>query len=818
MVSSSMPSHSSDPATLNFVSSLMASPVHQVPHNLDRDDSTEFVEDVDEFDQNHHNDAHVSVDIEGSSQCVEVEQTEAFSVFISPSGSKIWIPSVPVEIKPVIGTVFYSWEQVMYFYGRYAKIAGFSVRVGQSKKWKGVVTNKYLRCNKAGKPQYKRKFDVTHEDMIRQCTYTQCDCEAQISVSICRQSGSFKIIKFNEHHNHCLIDNFNQDLSKVSRKLTFSTKQFIHNMSLNRIGPVKAHRVMVSLMGGHHKVNGTPTDFKNFSQSVRMYIGDRDSQILIDRLTDRSKEIPEFYFDYYVSDGKLQCMFWADEVSKLNYKKFGDVVSFDATYQTNRYNMIFVPFTGVNNHKLCVSFGAGLILSETTESYKWLLQQFLQAHGKQPTLVLTDQDPAMRQAILQVWRETRHRYCIWHIMRKLPAKIAPDLLQNSTLRSSLHRLVWSIYMKPETFETRWQELIVKYSLQNINWLKEMYAVRERWVPAYFRDLPMCCLLKTTSCSESTNASFKVNSTSANTLVQFMLCFETVVESQRYRNRAADFKSNNRSFFSESGLLIEKDAFDIYTQAVFKDVQKEICRGKHACFISDTEFDADVFVYSVSHLCKRNAVKHTFKVNFDKRDKSCSCSCMSFTRIGYLCRHIFHIYRVNQVEKIPNAYIFARWRKDALPKRIFDIENRYGVDTSLQSTTRNEILELVAECVDSIRSDTKKLVSFANNIREIKSKLFETPPSQSSSEDVNLSIIEELVGQSIAVEPTVSNPPAVQNKGRGKVRRMIPPAENQINKPPKVARLCKNCNKYVTTHDSRNCKKWHEENGAVEQGM
>ncbi|KAL4582906.1 hypothetical protein LXL04_007467 [Taraxacum kok-saghyz] len=32
---------------------------------------------------------------------------------------------------------------------------------------------------------------------------------------------------------------------------------------------------------------------------------------------------------------QLNAMFWADETAKLNYKEFGDVVSFDATFRTN---------------------------------------------------------------------------------------------------------------------------------------------------------------------------------------------------------------------------------------------------------------------------------------------------------------------------------------------------------------------------------------------------------------------------------------------------------------------------------------------------
>ncbi|OMO51407.1 hypothetical protein CCACVL1_29812 [Corchorus capsularis] len=34
----------------------------------------------------------------------------------------------------------------------------------------------------------------------------------------------------------------------------------------------------------------------------------------------------------------------------MAYQYFGDAVTFDATYLTNKYGMPFVPFTGVNHH------------------------------------------------------------------------------------------------------------------------------------------------------------------------------------------------------------------------------------------------------------------------------------------------------------------------------------------------------------------------------------------------------------------------------------------------------------------------------------
>jgi hypothetical protein len=56
-------------------------------------------------------------------------------------------------------------------------------------------------------------------------------------------------------------------------------------------------------------------------------------------------------------NGKLVSLFWADATSRKNYNHFGYLVSFNATYSTNQYNMKFTPFIGVNYHMQSVFSG-----------------------------------------------------------------------------------------------------------------------------------------------------------------------------------------------------------------------------------------------------------------------------------------------------------------------------------------------------------------------------------------------------------------------------------------------------------------------------
>ncbi|XP_076914930.1 protein FAR1-RELATED SEQUENCE 2-like [Bidens hawaiensis] len=192
------------------------------------------------------------------------------------------------------------------------------------------------------------------------------------------------------------------------------------------------------------------------------------------------------FLNYFVSPTSQENVF--SNQTSLGQNDVVSPVSIEPTILVGTcvYKMIFVPFTGIDHHNKCVTFGAALISSETIDSYKWLLQSFLNCHGQQPKLVLSDQDPSMRQAVVQV---------------------SGDVIENTNVRSRIHRLVWNMFITPDTFESRWHYLIEKFGLQENEWLNDMFDIRDCWVPAYFQEIPFCCLMKTTSRCESSNATF-----------------------------------------------------------------------------------------------------------------------------------------------------------------------------------------------------------------------------------------------------------------------------------------------------------------------
>ncbi|XP_071687986.1 protein FAR1-RELATED SEQUENCE 5-like [Rutidosis leptorrhynchoides] len=137
------------------------------------------------------------------------------------------------------------------------------------------------------------------------------------------------------------------------------------------------------------------------------------------------------------------------------------------------YDMKFIPFTGIDNHKKCVTFGAALLAKEDADSYKWLCEAFKKAFPEEPQIVLTDHDSSMIVAIEVVFKKARHRLCMWHVTEKITNKIGPAI-SNVSFKDSISQIVWTDKLDPDDFDKRWFSIVARYKLEDNEWLNEMF--------------------------------------------------------------------------------------------------------------------------------------------------------------------------------------------------------------------------------------------------------------------------------------------------------------------------------------------------------
>ncbi|WMV13643.1 hypothetical protein MTR67_007028 [Solanum verrucosum] len=167
----------------------------------------------------------------------------------------------------------------------------------------------------------------------------------------------------------------------------------------------------------------------------------------------RSEEMKDGEFFYVIDTddaARLRNVVWVHTHCKYAYREFSDVVCFDTTYLVNQWRMPFASFVG----------------------------------NVPPTAILTDQCESIKVAIAEVLPETIHRYCIWHIMTKLPAKLK-GVLDFKIAKAEFKSIIYN-NITIHKFEGKWVAFIQKYELQDRLWFHNLYSEKEKWVPVFLK--------------------------------------------------------------------------------------------------------------------------------------------------------------------------------------------------------------------------------------------------------------------------------------------------------------------------------------------
>ncbi|KAJ9562243.1 hypothetical protein OSB04_007403 [Centaurea solstitialis] len=350
-------------------------------------------------------------------------------------------------------------------------------------------------------------------------------------------------------------------------------------------------------------------------------------------------------------------------------------------------------------------------------------------------------------------------------------QFSTELLNGTSFRKEMNKIVWDVQLDPEEFEHKWNVLMEEYSLSGDKWLQALFNIRRSWIPAYFKHLPMCSLMKTTSRSESINSFFNSFSHYGNTLV-----FLLTVLMLRWTSNVS---------LKEALIILQSPHFRTWN-----------------CSIENVDSEGDVNSYKIAHKDKASNVKCHHKVVEDKKQSIIFCSCNNFIRCGLLCRHIFKVLLNINVEKIPEKYILRRWRRDLIPRDLQHTRLRYGDLDEEQEKMFNEVLCTVENCLGRLRCHKEELARFTESVRILKKQVDVSFPNENASSS-KVDTIVDLIGVSQPDNVEIYPPTGIRNKGCGKGKRLVGAGEVASNKASRHKRLCRSCGKLVN-HDSRNC--------------
>ncbi|XP_022763839.1 protein FAR1-RELATED SEQUENCE 5-like [Durio zibethinus] len=617
-------------------------------------------------------------------------------------GGEIYLPEGDVQdLEPYEGMEFESEEAAKAFYNSYARRVGFSTRVSSSRRSRrdGAIIQRQFVCAKEGFRNLNEKRTKDRE-IKRPRTITRVGCKASLSVKM-QDSGKWVVSGFVRGHNHELVPPDQVHWLRSHRQISGPAKTLIDTLQAAGMGPRRIMSALIKEYGGISKVGFTEVDCRNYMRNNRQRSLEGDIQLLLDYLRQMQAENPNFFYAVQGDEDQalISNVFWADPKSRMNYTYFGDTVTFDTTYRSNRYRLPFAPFTGVNHHGQPVLFGCAFLINESEASFVWLFKTWLMAmSGHPPVSITTDHDAVIRSAIMQVFPETRHRLCKWHIFKKCQEKLSHLFLKHPTFEADFHKCV-NLPESIEEFESCWLLLVDRYELRDHEWLQTIYNDRRQWVPVYLRDT-FFAEMSITQRSDSMNSYFDGFVNASTNLNQFFKLYEKALESRNEKEVRADYDTMNISPALKTPSPMEKQASELYTGKLFMRFQEELVGTlTFMASKSDDDDDADIITYQVEKFGEDHKAHY---VKFNVLEMKATCSCQMFEFSGLLCRHVLAVFRVTNVLTLPSHYILKRWTRNArtsviLEEPASDVYTNYLESHTVRyNTLRHEAFKFVDE--------------------------------------------------------------------------------------------------------------------------
>lgn len=604
------------------------------------------------------------------------------------------------NLEPFEGMEFDSEQAARIFYNSYARRIGFSTRVSvyQRSRRDGSIICRQIVCSREG---FRRGSSENRSK--RQRTITRVGCKAQMTVKK-QGSGKWAVSKLVKEHNHELVPPDKVHCLRSHRHVSGPARSLIDTLQAAGMGPSGVMSVLIKESGGVNNVGFTKVDCQNYMSSSRQRTLGSGGQVVIDNLKQMQAEDPSFFCafqgDFENTTGNI---FWADANSRMNYSYFGDTVTFDTTYRTNRYRVPFAPFTGLNHHGQPVLFGCALLLNESEASFIWLFEAWLAAmSAHSPNSITTDQDRIIRAAVAQVFPGTRHRFCKWNVFREAQERLSDVYHSHPHFEAEFQRCINMIETVDE-FESCWESLLRRYNLGGNEWLQSMYNVRQQWVPVYLRDT-FFGEMSITQASDNINSYFDGYINASTNIQALIKQYEKAIASRHEKEVKADYDTVNTVPVLKTPSPMEKQVANLYTRKIFMKFQEELVEtlAYPATIVNDTGSE---IIYRVA---KFGEEQKAHFVRYNVFEKKASCSCQLFEFSGIICRHILAVFRVTNILTLPSHYILKRWTRNAKSGVLLN-GHILGLPSSSQESSAarydnlcQEVIKYVEEGAESAR--------------------------------------------------------------------------------------------------------------------
>nr|KAJ0227310.1 hypothetical protein LSAT_V11C100002350 [Lactuca sativa] len=244
------------------------------------------------------------------------------------------------------------------------------------------------------------------------------------------------------------------------RRLSPNDVQSVKNMTLLGIPPRK---ILSSLRQGNPNLPVVYQTIYNLKAKIRKENLENRSTV-----SDLFEEFEKEGFIYDIlhnSIGHITHLFITHPLSIKLAKAFSNIFIMDYTYKTNKYNMRLLDIIVVSCFNTSFYYDFVLLEREDEDSYIWALSVFKKTfENHEPTVIMSDRELALMNAINMVFPNMTNLLCIWHIEKNVEFEL---FYQKKKVATEYIKKTWLPWK--ENFVGAWTENYLHFGNRSSSW-------------------------------------------------------------------------------------------------------------------------------------------------------------------------------------------------------------------------------------------------------------------------------------------------------------------------------------------------------------
>ncbi|XP_074315391.1 protein FAR-RED IMPAIRED RESPONSE 1-like [Silene latifolia] len=335
---------------------------------------------------------------------------------------------------------------------------GFGIKRASNKR-RGQKTDlrvDYFVCRRGGR---RPNNDDGGALMRANTTFQWCDCKFKMKiVEVQAAPPQWLLYMRFGVHNHALVKYGDSD--RYYAKLDDDELAFID-------AQVRAHIPPTLISAGLHKRN------QEKPRPARRQIYNRAQKVRADEREGRNPAqqmlalaVQHRYVHFWVTDqstNQLTHMFMAHPEAVKMFRSYYYVVIMVSTYKTNKHGLPLVEMVGVTPVGKTFLIAYAFVKYESEDGYAWALRHLkaLLNDDVQPNVIVTDFERGLTKAIPNVFPNSSHLLCLWHIYAAVEAIVLDVVTRDSNWAIFISSRLFGVVVQAGTraeFDVAWEKL------------------------------------------------------------------------------------------------------------------------------------------------------------------------------------------------------------------------------------------------------------------------------------------------------------------------------------------------------------------------